>query len=99
MPDPPRTLPNLIRTIRNARTQAEERELVQRESAKIRGAFRDDEPDTRASNLAKLLYLHMLGYPAHFGQVQTQTGTLLEMLSDPPLQNLSSCSQTLAITA
>ncbi|XP_061444860.1 LOW QUALITY PROTEIN: AP-1 complex subunit gamma-like 2 [Rhineura floridana] len=70
MPEAPLTLPVLIRTIRNARTQAEERELVQRESAKIRGAFRGDEPDTRASNLAKLLYIHILGYPAHFGQME-----------------------------
>ncbi|XP_044276824.1 AP-1 complex subunit gamma-like 2 [Varanus komodoensis] len=70
MPEAPLTLPDLIRTIRAARTQAEERDLVQRESAKIRGAFRSDEPDARASNLAKLLYLHMLGYPAHFGQME-----------------------------
>ncbi|KAL8177192.1 UNVERIFIED_CONTAM: hypothetical protein K2H54_043163 [Gekko kuhli] len=70
MPEAPLTLPILIRTIRNAQTQAEERELVQRESAKIRGAFRGDEPDTRASNLAKLLYIHMLGYPAYFGQME-----------------------------
>ncbi|XP_033025950.1 AP-1 complex subunit gamma-like 2 [Lacerta agilis] len=71
MPEAPLTLPVLIRTIRSARTQAEERELVQRESAKIRGAFRGDEPDTRASNLAKLLYIHILGYPAHFGQMES----------------------------
>ncbi|XP_015745648.1 AP-1 complex subunit gamma-like 2 [Python bivittatus] len=70
MPEVPLTLPVLIRTIRSAQTQAEERELVQRESAKIRGAFRGDEPETRASNLAKLLYIHMLGYPAHFGQME-----------------------------
>ncbi|XP_066483242.1 AP-1 complex subunit gamma-like 2 [Tiliqua scincoides] len=70
MPEAPHKLPALIRMIRGARTQAEERELVQRESAMIRGAFRDDEPSARASNLAKLLYLHLLGYPAHFGQVE-----------------------------
>nr|XP_056719249.1 AP-1 complex subunit gamma-like 2 [Euleptes europaea] len=70
MPEAPLTLPILIRTIRNARTQAQERDLVQRESAKIRGAFRDDEPDSRAANLAKLLYIHMLGYPAYFGQME-----------------------------
>ncbi|XP_063157647.1 AP-1 complex subunit gamma-like 2 [Candoia aspera] len=70
MPEVPLTLPVLIRTIRSARTQAEERELIQRESAKIRGAFRGDEAETRASNLAKLLYIYMLGYPAHFGQME-----------------------------
>uniref|UniRef100_A0A670ZYF3 AP-1 complex subunit gamma n=1 Tax=Pseudonaja textilis TaxID=8673 RepID=A0A670ZYF3_PSETE len=70
MSEGPLTLPVLIRTIRSARTQAEERELVQRESAKIRSAFRGDEPGNRASNLAKLLYIYMLGYPAHFGQME-----------------------------
>uniref|UniRef100_A0A803TDE1 AP-1 complex subunit gamma n=1 Tax=Anolis carolinensis TaxID=28377 RepID=A0A803TDE1_ANOCA len=70
MPEAPLTLAVLIRTIRSARTQAEERDLVQRESAKIRGAFRGDEAESRATNLAKLLYIHMLGYPAHFGQME-----------------------------
>ncbi|XP_070586164.1 AP-1 complex subunit gamma-like 2 [Erythrolamprus reginae] len=70
MSEGPLTLPLLIRTIRSAQTQAEERELVQRESAKIRSAFRGDEPGNRASNLAKLLYIYMLGYPAHFGQME-----------------------------
>nr|XP_020665400.1 AP-1 complex subunit gamma-like 2 isoform X1 [Pogona vitticeps] len=70
MPEAPLMLSALIRTIRSARTQAEERELIQRESAKIRGAFRSDESETRASNLAKLLYIYMLGYPAHFGQME-----------------------------
>uniref|UniRef100_A0A8C5S0N9 AP-1 complex subunit gamma n=1 Tax=Laticauda laticaudata TaxID=8630 RepID=A0A8C5S0N9_LATLA len=70
MSEEPLTLPVLIRTIRSARTQAEERELVQRESAKIRSAFRGDEPGNRASNLAKLLYIYMLGFPAHFGQME-----------------------------
>ncbi|XP_070810066.1 AP-1 complex subunit gamma-like 2 [Pituophis catenifer annectens] len=70
MSEGPLTLPILIRTIRSARTQAEERELVQRESAKIRSAFRGDESGNRVSNLAKLLYIYMLGYPAHFGQME-----------------------------
>ncbi|XP_058039084.1 AP-1 complex subunit gamma-like 2 [Ahaetulla prasina] len=70
MSEGPLTLPVLIRTIRSAQTQAEERELVQRESAKIRSAFRGNESRNRASNLAKLLYIYMLGYPAHFGQME-----------------------------
>ena len=39
-------------------------------SSKIRSSFRNEEKDYRARNVAKLLYIHMLGYPAHFGQVR-----------------------------
>ncbi len=36
---------------------------------KIRTSFRADEHDYRSRNVAKALYIHMLGYPAHFAQV------------------------------
>uniref|UniRef100_A0A3B3ZRY2 Clathrin/coatomer adaptor adaptin-like N-terminal domain-containing protein n=1 Tax=Periophthalmus magnuspinnatus TaxID=409849 RepID=A0A3B3ZRY2_9GOBI len=55
----------LIRTIRTARTQAEEREMIQKESS-----FREEDNTYRCRNVAKLLYMHMLGYPAHFGQLE-----------------------------
>jgi AP-1 complex subunit gamma-1 len=62
-------LRDLIRQVRAARTMAEERAVVDRESAAIRETFRDDESPWKCRNIAKLLYIHMLGYPAHFGQV------------------------------
>lgn len=62
-------LQEMIRAIRSARTQAEERAVIQRECAAIRAQFRQPDPEGRFHNLAKLLYVHMLGYPAHFGQV------------------------------
>lgn len=59
----------MIRAIRSARTQCEERGVIQRECAAIRAQFRQSDNGSRSHNLAKLLYVHMLGYPAHFGQV------------------------------
>uniref|UniRef100_A0A672V7I9 AP-1 complex subunit gamma n=1 Tax=Strigops habroptila TaxID=2489341 RepID=A0A672V7I9_STRHB len=64
------TLFGLIRTIRTARTQAEEREMIQKECAAIRSSFREEDNTYRCRNVAKLLYMHMLGYPAHFGQLE-----------------------------
>uniref|UniRef100_UPI00398EA4C9 AP-1 complex subunit gamma-1 isoform X3 n=1 Tax=Pristiophorus japonicus TaxID=55135 RepID=UPI00398EA4C9 len=69
MPAPIR-LRELIRTIRTARTQAEEREMIQKECASIRSSFREEDNTYRCRNVAKLLYMHMLGYPAHFGQLE-----------------------------
>ncbi|XP_077470890.1 AP-1 complex subunit gamma-like 2 isoform X1 [Stigmatopora argus] len=63
-------LQEMIRAIRSARTQCEERGVIQRECAAIRAQFRHSDNDGRSHNLAKLLYVHMLGYPAHFGQME-----------------------------
>lgn len=56
--------------IRSSKTQAQEREIIQKECADIRAAFREEDPLYRYRNVAKLLYMHMLGYPAHFGQME-----------------------------
>ncbi|XP_073830522.1 adaptor protein complex 1, gamma subunit isoform X2 [Musca autumnalis] len=69
MPTPTR-LRDLIRQIRAARTAAEERAVVNKECAYIRTTFREEDPVWRCRNIAKLLYIHMLGYPAHFGQLE-----------------------------
>ncbi|XP_066578988.1 AP-1 complex subunit gamma-like 2 isoform X2 [Amia ocellicauda] len=63
-------LQDLIRALRGARTAGEERGLVQRECAEIRSQFRLQDSGGRCRNVAKLLYVHMLGYPAHFGQME-----------------------------
>ena len=62
-------LRDLIREIRSARTAADERGVVNTECAAIRHTFREEDNTFRCRNVAKLLYIHMLGYPAHFGQV------------------------------
>ncbi|XP_055915609.1 AP-1 complex subunit gamma-1 isoform X6 [Eupeodes corollae] len=69
MPTPTR-LRDLIRQIRAARTAAEERAVVNKECAYIRSTFREEDSVWRCRNIAKLLYIHMLGYPAHFGQLE-----------------------------
>ncbi|KAF5395328.1 Adapter protein complex 1 gamma subunit (Gamma-adaptin) [Paragonimus heterotremus] len=67
----PKRLRELVRDIRSARTAAEERAIVNRECALIRDSFREENNVYRCRNVAKLLYIHMLGYPAHFGQVRS----------------------------
>lgn len=75
MPTPIR-LRDLIRQIRAARTAADERAVVQKECAYIRSTFREEDNVWRCRNVAKLLYIHMLGYPAHFGQVNVNLSVL-----------------------
>ena len=45
--------------------------MVAKESAALRAAFKEQDTIYRHRNVAKLLYLHMLGYPTHFGQMET----------------------------
>lgn len=61
----------LIRAVRACKTAAEERDVVAKESAALREAFREQDPRYRHRNVAKLMYIHMLGYPTHFGQMET----------------------------
>lgn len=60
----------MIRAIRACKTAAEERAVVRKECASIRAAVSDNDNDYRHSNLAKLMFIHMLGYPTHFGQME-----------------------------
>ncbi|KAK1221092.1 clathrin associated protein complex large subunit [Marasmius sp. AFHP31] len=60
----------LIKGIRSCKTVADERALIQQESAAIRASFREEDSYARHNNIAKLLYIHMLGSPAHFGQIE-----------------------------
>ncbi|XP_071692165.1 AP-1 complex subunit gamma-2-like isoform X2 [Rutidosis leptorrhynchoides] len=63
-------LTDMIRAIRACKTAAEERAVVRKESASIRAAVNDNDNDYRHRNLAKLMFIHMLGYPTHFGQME-----------------------------
>ncbi|CAM9703895.1 unnamed protein product [Pylaiella littoralis] len=63
-------LRQLIRKVRSCKTAAEERAVIAKEGALIRTSFKDGNEPNRARNVAKLLYMHMLGYPSHFGQME-----------------------------
>ncbi|KAJ6797801.1 AP-1 complex subunit gamma-2-like [Iris pallida] len=63
-------LRDMIRAIRACKTAAEERAVVRKESAAIRASVSDNDNDYRHRNLAKLMFIHMLGYPTHFGQME-----------------------------
>lgn len=66
------SLKSFIKAVRAAKTIADERAVIQKESAAIRTSFREDYTDQyiRKQNVAKLLYLFTLGERTHFGQVE-----------------------------
>ncbi|KAM3419367.1 AP-1 complex subunit gamma [Cercospora zeina] len=74
------SLKQFIRNVRAAKTIADERAVVQKESAAIRASFREEshDPDRRRNNVAKLLYLFTLGERTHFGQIEC-----LKLLASP----------------
>lgn len=60
----------LIRLVRQCKTAAEERKVVAKESAALRDVFNKQDITYQHRNVAKLMYIHMLGYPTHFGQME-----------------------------
>jgi len=60
----------MIRAIRACKTAAEERAVVRKECANIRALINEDDPNDRHRNLPKLMFIHMLGYPTPFGQME-----------------------------
>lgn len=66
------SLRTFIKDVRAAKTQAEERSIVTKESARIRTKLKDDHisQEKRRKNINKLLYLHILGEKTHFAQVE-----------------------------
>ena len=54
-------LRDLIRQVRSCKTAAEERAVIAKESAMIRTAIREEQEQYRHRNVAKLLFMHMLG--------------------------------------
>lgn len=56
-------LRELIRAVRACKTAAEERAVIAKESALIRTAIKEEQDQYRHRNVAKLLFIHMLGYP------------------------------------
>lgn len=71
-------LRDLIRSVRACKTAAEERAVISKECALIRTAIKEEDEQYRHRNVAKLMYIHMLGYPTHFGQMEC-----LKLISAP----------------
>jgi AP-1 complex subunit gamma-1 len=63
-------LRDLIRAVRACKTAAEERAVISKECALIRSAIKEEDEQYRHRNVAKLMFIHMLGYPTHFGQME-----------------------------
>lgn len=65
-------LRDLIRNVRACKTAAEERDVIQKECALCRTHIKEQSADSkyRHRNVAKLLFMHMLGYPTHFAQME-----------------------------
>lgn len=63
-------LRDLIKQVRACKTAAEERDVIAKECANIRTSIKEEETEYRHRNVAKLLYIHMLGYPTHWGQME-----------------------------
>ncbi|KAF9328088.1 clathrin associated protein complex large subunit [Podila minutissima] len=78
-------LKDLIKAIRACKTHADERAVIQKESAFIRTSFKEENVELRHSNISKLLYIHMLGYPAHFGQIECLKLAASPLFSDKRL--------------
>ncbi|CAI5492312.1 unnamed protein product [Closterium sp. Naga37s-1] len=60
----------MIRNVRACKTAAEERGVIAKECANLRTAFKENDIEYRHRNVAKLMFIHMLGYPTHFGQME-----------------------------
>lgn len=66
------SLRSFIKDVRAAKTLAEERSIITKESAKIRTKLKDDHIslEKRRKYIHKLLYLYILGEKTHFAQVE-----------------------------
>jgi AP-1 complex subunit gamma-1 len=63
-------LRDLIKAVRSCKTAEEERTIIARETAAIRTSIKEEDNLARPRNVAKLLYINMLGYSTLFGQME-----------------------------
>jgi len=63
-------LRDLIKAVRACKTAAEERAAIAKECANIRTSIKEEEVEYRQRNVAKMLYIHMLGYSTQWGQME-----------------------------
>lgn len=61
---------DMINSIRACKTAAEERTVVTKECTALRDLLKEPVQYHRHRNIAKLIFIHMMGYPTHFGQME-----------------------------
>ncbi|CCF60564.1 hypothetical protein KAFR_0K02100 [Kazachstania africana CBS 2517] len=85
------SLRSFIKDVRSAKTLADERAIITKQSAKIRTKLRDDHlsHSKKRINISKLLYLYILGEKTHFGQVECINLIASDDFSDKRLGYLS----------
>ncbi|KAH7829449.1 Adaptor protein complex 1 (AP-1), gamma subunit A [Monocercomonoides exilis] len=64
------TLREFVLEVRSAETSAQEREIISRESANMRTTFKDPKNRLAHRNVVKCLFMHLIGYQAHFVKVE-----------------------------
>ena len=84
-------LQDLIRKVRSCETREKERQVIAKECALIRTAFKEEETYYRHANVAKLIYVSLLGYPTHFGQLPTLRLIASPRFSDKRVGYLGMC--------
>jgi AP-1 complex subunit gamma-1 len=70
-PDKNSPLKDFVLKIRQSKTKAEERAVVNTESAYIRETLRNLKTTHRNRAIAKLMFIGMLGYPTQFGNIDS----------------------------
>ena len=68
--------------IKDATSAEEERRIISSESSNIRDDFGQQKTESLQEDLMKLIFIYLLGYPAHFGQM-----ACLQLISSPLYQD------------
>lgn len=63
-------LRDLIKKVRSAKTAADERAILAKEAALIRTAFKEEDNQYRHRNIAKLLFMQLVGHPVQWAQME-----------------------------
>lgn len=71
-----------IKQVKDASSAEEERVLIANESSNIRSDFGQQKTTSLREDLTKLIFIYLLGYPAHFGQM-----ACLQLISSPVFQD------------
>ena len=80
---------DLIKRIRKCKTAAQERQVIAKEAAAIRSCIKEDLPQNRATNVSKLLYLHLHNFPTQYGQVECLKVAASQILEEKKLGYLA----------